>query len=129
MIDIKHLWAGVVLLLAAAPTQAGMLLHFDQTAYNFIVGVPVTVDVILDADDATAGDQVLANGLFGMSFEMLYDSAFATVTGIDQVDLPPILQNFGATATPEITLGAGSVQVSANVPVSPGTPYFGENIG
>lgn len=129
MRDLRLLWTGAVLLLAAATAQAGMIIHFDQDMYNLTLGVPFTASVILDADDATAGDQVLAEGLFSMSFELLYDSAFATVTGIDQVDIPSSLQNFGAASTPEITLGDGFVRVRANISVTAGPLYFGEDIG
>lgn len=120
----------LLVVLSSATAQAGILIHFDQTEYDARVGQPLAVDLILDADDQSPGDQVLAQGLFSMRFRVTFDAQLAEVASVDDVLLPAVLDNdgFGGPPVKADNLGPGFVQIGAAIqdPFGADGLYMGE---
>jgi len=102
------------------------LLRFDQPQYAIDVNQTVAVNVILDADDSVAGDQVLPNGLFGMAFTVMFDGSKAT-TSPTQVNLPTDLNDNGLGNPPITASGSGFFSVRAALKTTANDFYRGEN--
>lgn len=108
---------GLVCLISWTPARGGMVLHFGQDHYRVLAGDPLAIDLILDANDQVPGDQLLPGGLFSMRFRLTFDTALAEVSSVDDVLLPPVLDDdgFGGPPVKAQDLGPGFVQVDAKI--------------
>ncbi len=109
--------AGVVaVLFAALPVSAGVIIHFDQDEYRVTEGESFQVNVFLDADDQTDGDQVLDAGLLTMKFEVRFDPTHAGVLDTNQILLPKALNDDGFGRGPNNEVGSGFIKIRGNIP-------------
>ena len=120
----QSLCVALIVLVVAAPSFAGILVHFGEPFYTVDKGDILRIDVILDADDQLEGDQSLPNGLASMSFEMFFDDTGLSVL---DVDLPSILTNDGLDGPPRVELTPpGFARVRAAVFFLSDEFYLGE---
>jgi len=93
----------LLLFISATTSQAGILIHFDQDQYTVLVGESAPITVILDADDQTAGEQTVTDGLLSMGLSVSFDPAVAGLPNLpdDQViQLPDGLSSDGLFGNP-----------------------------
>ena len=96
-------------LLMCLPAQAGPIVHFDNSSYTVTTGGTFSVQVFLDMDSITAGDQVPASGLFSMGFKINYLNSKAEVTNTSWIVLPTAISTDGLGGAAPESFGAGYV--------------------
>jgi hypothetical protein len=107
----------------ATTSQAGVIVHFDQAAYSVSPGGTVSVQVLLDMDSTTVGDQVPANGLLSMGFKITYPGAKVEVTDASAIVLPAELNSDGLGGPAPRAFGAGYVGAAGALSLSATSGY------
>lgn len=112
---------------------AAILVDFDQAEYVLPnASTPLTVGVIIDADDATLGIQSLANGLFSAGLKVEFLDVKAEAMSPSDVAPAPELDNFGPLASADIAVAPGEAAFRGNVvlssPGDPATPHTGSSL-
>ena len=100
---------GIVFIVAGSVTY-GAQLHFDQAEYTVAPGGSLRVEVRLDMDPATPGDQVPPGGLFSAGASVAFDPSMANVSA---VGLPTSLSSSVVTSDPGYAGAAGAVDLFA----------------
>jgi hypothetical protein len=97
--------------------HAGPIVHFDNSTYNVSAGGTLAVQVLLDMDSGTAGDQPVPGGLLSMGVKITFDGGKANVSDVSNIILPLALQNDGAGGAPlkEVATGSARVFGSENI--------------
>lgn len=115
-------WEGIGLLIALISNlpaaDAGIMIHFDQSQYSVKEGESLNIGIILDADDQQPGDQILAEGLISMKFELSFDASIASISDIDQIVLPASLNDDGVGRGPDLEIGSGFAKVRGAIPLT-----------
>lgn len=97
----------VACLVMSASAQAGVQVVFDKDEYVIQPGQDFQVQVLLDGDDAQAGNQALVSGLLSMGFMVTFDGANADVASTDLIVLPSDLNSDGLGGPAYKTVGSG----------------------
>lgn len=91
--------------------DASPIVHFDNSTYTVSPGGTFSVQVLLDMDSATAGDQPVPGGLLSMGVKITFDGGKANVSNVSNIILPLALQNDGIGGNPLKEVASGSARV------------------
>ena len=110
------------------PLSAATIIHFDQDTY-FVNGPGdvINAQVLIDANDAVAGDTPVRGGLFSFGVSADYPVAKASLNNVSQIHVSPELEHFGfdGSAFRDIQPGLASVKGNVDSNTVPTVPYEG----
>ncbi|MAE68100.1 MAG: hypothetical protein CMJ18_27950 [Phycisphaeraceae bacterium] len=98
--------------------------HFDLPEYDVPAGSTFDVQVLIDLDDVTPGDQVPPPGLFSAGIRLTFDDANALVAGAEAVALPVDLDENGLGGPALVEVGPGFAGFAAAIGFSATEGYM-----
>lgn len=117
----------VALWLAGPGIQAAPRIHFGEDQLKVSPNEPFDVQIFIDADDRTDGDDLLANGLFGFGIQIDFDETKVRAEDASPANVPNELDFFGFTqgAFQQVDLQRIGVKANVDQNRSPAVPYRG----
>ncbi len=116
----------VILALVAVPAPASLTIGFDQSTYEAQPGQPFQVQVHLDADPNTPGNQPVAAGLYSMGVRVYGNDSLGFYTlGTDSIVVPPELDCDGFDGPAEKASDLGSLGALGVLPSEATEGYDG----
>jgi hypothetical protein len=114
---------GFCALLALSGPVDSARLHFDKTVYSVAPGASFPVQVYLDMNEAAAGDQMPATGLFSMGVAVTFDPVKASVLTTNDISIPAGINTdgWGGPAIREVSSGAA--RAAGVIPLGAMTGY------
>jgi hypothetical protein len=110
-------------LFVCSQVRASPMVHFDNSTYTVSSGGTFSVQILLDMDSTTAGDQVSADGLLSMGFKITYPGAKAEVTDSSVIVLPAELNSDGLGGAAPKSFGAGYAGAAGALSLSATSGY------
>ena len=111
---------GILVALSLAGSARAARLHFGQTNYTVTAGGTFQAQVYLDMNEAAAGDQMPATGLFSMGVKVILDPLKATVQSTNSIAMPAAIDSDGLGGPGIRAVGQGYAQAAGVVPGAAG---------
>lgn len=125
--QLRHHWTAIawvmlgLFLPAGAP--AAIIVHTDQPTYGVLPGQSFAIDILIDADGASPGDQFIPGGLFSMGVVLMFNQADASVAHGSDIALPAKLDSNGLGGPADKSVGAGRAGAAGALDLFDPLPY------